>query len=666
MNAVRARGRMMVYASLGVLALAASPRPAAARNRIEIGLRARILRHRLFEDLAPEELTKRALAVGPMHVRGRVHLSGRIFAQGFHVEEGAEVTFEPGLEIYSEGDVVIDAPMTSKRTAPAFELKSGAGGGPVGANGGDALGFSVSCAQGDTIVNQPIQVLDGDPGIGVTVNTGSSGTGGNGGKGGDVHVECQQGKVTISANIAPGRGGDGGFADVTGADGAPGADGQTVDAACGGDGGASGIVVIRAPEIDFTTDVNGKAQGKIALRPGGFGGIATAHGGKGGPTPDCTQNAGNGGDAIAIGGVNGPGTQALVEAPIIMPATFGAADISGFDESEWGAGGDASAYGGDGGLGASCVSPSGCPSIGRSAGKAGAGGNATATGGIGMSAGQIGGGKGALRKRKQSAAETPPGDGGHALARGGAAGVAGNGESAMAPGSGGTGGQGGKATATGGMGGSSTLGHKPGTPLAGGQGPLTGAAGGDADARGGDGGDSGNGGDCCNNPGGGGGAGGPATKGGKAVAVGGRGGHGHKTGPKGASIKVNGAAGAAGNNGAGCPLPPVTVTTGVTMDASLENSTISLSGTDKNAHLNALFTNTNATDTEVTIEICCDNGKIIYGPKTITIPGTTPLGSGTFNFAFFVFPPSQPENGREITIKINLKLVKTLRANFVK
>jgi hypothetical protein len=647
MPALANRSRTFLGLGLVAAALVAPSRHADARTPIEFGANRRFANFRPFADIDPAELRSRAAANGPMRVTGRVHLSGRIFAEGFRVEPGAVVTAEPGTEIYSHGDIVIDAPIVGATTSPRVALKKAVGGLNVGTNGGDAQGFVATCDAGNVTINQQIQMLDGSPGGNVVVDPGNTGQGGNGGDGGNVHIQCP-GKVTISANIAPGRGGDGGFAHVFGKNGGPDEDGETVKSACGGKGGAAGVVVIKAREIEFTLDIAGKAQGKIALRPGGYGGEGLAVGGDGGDASACDQFAGDGGAATARGGAAGPGSGAIVDCKVLTPADFTATDIAGFDASETADGGDANATGGGGGSGTPCDPVAPCPAKGRTAFPAGDGGGAYAFGGAGASAGKIGGGRGTLNKRAPSGAEMTPGAGGKATARGGAGGFGVNGEDGKAPGNGGGGGSGGRAKATGGVGGSSTLGGKNGVPIADDQGPLKGGKGGDVDARAGDSGDSGNGGNCCENPGHAGGLGGPFVPGGKAFAIPGMGGKGHVRGDRGAALSAqNGVDGAKGVDGEHCPAY-------VNDHTTLESSIPSPVTHGQTFQPTLRFFNTAMSSESLHVEICCDGRKILE--FDVVVPAATAQAIGQIVPAFGMFI-SNPHPHHHISIMIDGKTV---------
>ena len=507
-----------------------------------------------FPGLDRATLRRLALAAGPVRVRGRAHLAGRVFAEDFRVEPGAEVTIEAGTAIYSVGDIRIDAPLRGVAAAirGAAKTANPAATGDAGASTPD---ITFVCEQGDFVQSETILMVDGGAGQSVSL-VGTSGQGGPGGKGGGIRIDCP-GTVTINANIVPGRGGRGGSADILGAAGQPGRNGKSVRWACGGAGGNSGDVRIVAHKLVFLTDSEGKLKGKIALRPGGVGGEATSRGGAGGDAAALFRRAGHGGDALARGGKAGRSTRAFVQVDELEPSDVDAHDIAGFLETEHADGGAAHAFGGAGGRAIGIYEFTECFPFGFDGGKGGFGGSAVAYGGFGASGGQIGGGSGALRDRAQSAAETPPGKGGDADAHGGQAGAGGIGETASLPGRGGAGGNGGDAIARGGPGGSSSLGERFDQPLAGGQGPLIGGTGGSVTAVAGNGADGGQGGSCCEHPGGRGAPGGAAGAGGTAKAIQGRGGLGFTPGPIGAvNAKTDGADGEPGAKGADCEAAP--------------------------------------------------------------------------------------------------------------
>lgn len=506
-----------------------------------------------FAGLDRATLRRLALAAGSVRVRGRAHLAGRVFAEDFRVEPGAEVTIAAGTSIYSVGDIRIDAPLVGV-APPRRRIAKTSNAAARGDAGAATPDITFVCEQGDFLQSETILMADGGEGECVSI-MGTSGQGGPGGKGGGIRIECP-GTVTILANVVPGRGGRGGCADVVGNAGAAGRSGQSVRSACGGAGGNSGDVRIVAHKLVFETDSEGKLKGKIALRPGGVGGDANAHGGDGGDAPALFRRGGHGGDAIAKAGRAGRSTRAFVQVDVLEPSDVDAHDIAGFLETEHADGGAARATGGKGGSAIGIYEFTECFLFGSDGGKGGFGGSAVAYGGFGASGGQIGGGSGALRDRAQSAAETPPGNGGDAEARGGDAGRGGIGETAAFPGRGGAGGNGGDATARGGPGGSSSLGERFDQPLAGGEGPLTGGAGGSVTAVAGNGADSGAGGSCCEHPGGRGAPGGAASAGGVAKTIQGRGGLGFTSGPIGSvNAQTSGVGGASGAKGDDCPAP---------------------------------------------------------------------------------------------------------------
>src|SRR5262249_27425995 len=155
---------------------------------------------------------------GHLRVRGGDRLSGRIVAESFRVEPGAEVEIEAGTTIYSLGDVRIDAPL--REVAPIRPKRSLLPG-AVRDAGADVPDLVVICENGDYTQTQILLLVDGGDGACVA-GPGTQGLGGAGGKGGGIRIECP-GTVTIMANVVPGRGGKGGCADITGRDGAPGA-----------------------------------------------------------------------------------------------------------------------------------------------------------------------------------------------------------------------------------------------------------------------------------------------------------------------------------------------------------------------------------------------------------------------------------------------------------
>lgn len=626
------------------VAVAADGRPASADGD-DVPVAAadfRAIVARRFADLRPGDAQALAHAYGRTRLVGRVHLAGRVFAEGFEVAPGAEVTVASGTTICSYGDVRIAAPL---RVLPPAEPRRAAAGGPIGANGADAQDLLIQCLNGDTTVDAAIQVGDGADGGSVDVS-GTSGLGGNGGHGGGILIDCP-GTVTINANLAPGRGGNGGYAHVIGPDGVAGGKGTSVNAACGGKGGKSGDVRIVAGKAVFGVDGSGNPRGRIALRPGGEGGLGWAEGGKGGPAADCFLPGGGGGSATAIGGAAGEGTDALLDVDALEPLDFDAHDVASFDESESAEGGDATASGGDGNDAMVCQSAP-CPAKGRAGGRGGKGGRATASGGRGGTGGQIGGGTGVLRTRQQAGAESPPGGGGNADAFGGHGGDGVDGETARAPGKGGAGGAGGASLAVGGQGGSSRLGARFDNPLAGGTGPLKGGHGGNVVSNAGDGGNAGNGGDCCENPGRGGAAPGARGKGGTPTAVAGHGGSGFLPGDVGSVTKTEGLLGKAGVPGKACPAF-------VTETMTLESDLAKVLKVNVLSPLLMRFTNTAVDAVELEIEVCCD-GKPI-GHYKFTVPGATVAGPGVGVTVFNLFI-SSPHSAHHISIMVGAKTVK--------
>ncbi len=577
-----------------------------------------------FAGLDRATLRRLALAAGPVRVRGRAHLAGRVFAQDFRVEPGAEVTIAAGTSIYSVGDIRIDAPIRGV-APPARRWSKTTNAAARGDAGASTPDITFVCEQGDFVQSETILMADGGDGECVSI-AGTSGQGGPGGKGGGIRIECP-GTVTILANVVPGRGGRGGCADVVGNAGAPGRNGQSVRAACGGAGGNSGDVRIVCHKLVFETDTEGKLKGKIALRPGGVGGDANARGGDGGDAAALFKRGGHGGDAIAKAGKAGRSTRAFIQVDELEPADVDAHDIAGFLETEHADGGAAKAIGGKGGGAIGIFEFTECFFFGRNGGKGGFGGSAVAYGGFGGTGGQIGGGSGALRDRAQSAAETPPGNGGDAEAHGGDAGTGGIGESAGFPGRGGAGGNGGDATARGGPGGSSTLGERFDQPLVGGQGPLTGGAGGSVTAIAGTGTDGGTGGSCCDHPGGRGAAGGSAGAGGIAKALQGRGGLGFTSGPIGAvNAQTPGADGAPGAKGADCPAPCTKlgeVDIVVSPNPAIRDEPSTFTATVRNTSDRAC--------TGLLVQIYDGNTKL--GEKAVDIPAKSDDGPGVATFS---------------------------------
>ena len=635
-----------VIASAACAAAVAAGHPAAADgdgDSVAAGLpSAREIVAQRFADLTPGRAEALARANGRMRLTGRVHLAGRVFAEAFEVAPGAQVTLASGTTIYSLGDVHIAAPLVM--LPPAAPRKAAAGG-KVGANGADAIDLIITCAQGDATIDAIIQVGDGGDGESVLVD-GTSGQGGDGGDGAGILIDCP-GTVTINANLAPGRGGAGGDAHVIGADGAAGENGETVKSACGGKGGKSGNIRILAHKAVFAVDVSGKPTGKIALRPGGEGGLGWAEGGKGGPAAGCFQPGGTGGGATAVGGAAGAGTDALLDVDELEPVDLDAHDVAGFDETESAEGGNGVASGGDGGDAMVCQSAP-CPAKGKTGGKGGKGGPAFANGGRGGTGGMIGGGRGVLRIRTPAQAASPPGGGGNADAFGGRGGAGVDGETANAPGKGGAGGAGGLAQAIGGAGGPSRFRSNYRSGVSDDPGPLKGGHGGNVVANGGFGGASGSGGDCCDNPAGRGAAPGTPGKGGKAIARGGAGGVGPKPGDDGSETESPGLAGNKGGKGADCPAF-------VTDTMTLVSTLAARFAVNQLTPLGMTFTNSATSDVEVQIEVCCDGRSI--GRFKFTVPKASLAGPGVGMTAFNLFI-SSPHESHRISIMIDGKTVK--------
>jgi hypothetical protein len=649
-------GRRIPHAFLGTAVIAAALAPAAVRadgddaaleEQIESDrTRAIVASH--FADMTPAERRERARQTGHVRITGAQRLSGRIIAESFTVERGAVATIEPGTVIWSAGDIRIDGPVVpppKPATPPVLTVapKKAAAGGPKGADGTNAEAILFSGATYS--VTAPLLLADGGDGQSINV-MGTSGQGGKGGLGGGIIIQCTE-QVTISENVVPGRGGRGGDARVTGNAGGPGAPGETVKSACGGKGGKSGDVRITAPKVVYTFDqvMTMEPGGRIGLRPGGRGGDAVATGGAGGDADVCYVRGGSGGGAFAIGGAAGASTKALVECKVLEQAEFDAHDLASFDPSESPDGGSATATGGNAGKALPCLSE-GCPVVGRIGGAGGRGGNARATGGKGASGGQIGGGKGILRKRPQSGAEASPGAGGHATATGGRGANASDGEDGKFPGAGGAGGDGGHATSIGGDGGSSRLGKKFGQPLAGGQGPLQGGPGGNATSTSGSGGNGANGGNCCNRSGGAGGAAGAKGDAGLDLALEGNGGFGFIPGVDGTPTEIPGNDGTKGVRGEGCPgiLDPFVSLTG-TLPGPLfvaQNSTLSL-----------YFRNTGEAR-HLKVEVCCD-GRIFY-TFFVDIAAGTDIAPVTTPWVGFLHIDA-PHDVHHISVMVNGKLL---------
>jgi PKD repeat protein len=303
--------------------------------------------------------------------------------------------------------------------------------------------------------------------------------------------------------LKPGNGGDGGWADATGQDGAsqcPVGQAAASAKAIGGDGGKASKAAI------VTGALVGLASAEIDGGNGGDGGIALAAAGNGGnATCPGTATGGLGKPATARGGQGGEAKlTGMAAAFVVAPTAFTAGD-----------GGSAEASGGDGGM-ATATPPAACADATAVGGQAGA---ANATGGNG--------GKGRI-----------PGNGGDADALGGEGGAAtATGGDCTACGNGGA------ANATGGRAGNSDAryGKRGGAAAADGSATSYAYDGGDATATGG------RGGDCPTCPGGKGGDGGPAT------ASGGQGGTATGNGLNDGGAGGDGdAAGGSGGDGANC------------------------------------------------------------------------------------------------------------------
>src|SRR5262245_16248999 len=117
------------------------PRPASAADEAFAGLDRATLRG--F-----------AHAAGSVRVRGRMHLAGRVFAEDFRVEPGAEVTIEAGTSVYSLGGIRIDAPLRGVPRSGAAPAQGAAKANfflALGADGTDTPDITFICEQGDFV-----------------------------------------------------------------------------------------------------------------------------------------------------------------------------------------------------------------------------------------------------------------------------------------------------------------------------------------------------------------------------------------------------------------------------------------------------------------------------------------------------------------------------------
>src|SRR5262245_25243905 len=165
-----ASARRATFASALLAAVLAAPPLRAQDAAGEDESRLTSAADEAFAGLDRATLRRRALAAGPVRIRGRAHLAGRVFAQDFRVEPGAEVTIEAGTAIYSVGDIRIDAPL--RGVPPADRIRAGAAKTNVltsiGAAGADTPDITFACEQGDFVQTQTIPMADGGAGARVS------------------------------------------------------------------------------------------------------------------------------------------------------------------------------------------------------------------------------------------------------------------------------------------------------------------------------------------------------------------------------------------------------------------------------------------------------------------------------------------------------------------
>jgi hypothetical protein len=601
---------------------------------------------RRIPGLTPQERDERATRAGALHIRGRTRLAGTVFATHVHVERGAEVLTDGDLVIYSTGGIVIDAPIGGSATVERRKAMKVPPPG-TGANGADGADITMIDTAGDIAINADVSGNAGTAGESVNV-AGPFGRGGHGGRGGDVTIWAKKkgATVTVSATIACARGGGGGKAVVTGANGDAGQTGQSAEA-IGGDAGAGGAVNISATNVVFLAP-----QGVVAWPSSATGGDAGATGGKGGDVAVCfAPRAGAGGSARATGGDGGRGSDVRITATTIAPDPSVPGGASAFvNTGQTGAGGYAEAFAGAGGVGPDTC-PSSCSSAGRTGSDGAPSGSALGRGGNGANSSRviING----LSPKTHVVAEQEGGDGGLGAAYPASGRAGAVGEEAARPGLGGRGGDVGRVSAFGGKGGACRVGLRvTGDASFGGDGGA--ARIGDDGAPAVKSGDGGFGGRCCANQGGYylGGTGGTAGKVGPEVATPGKGGKAKSAklgapGLDGAVAVRHSDAGARGLVGADCPA----VVGDVTMsDATLTDPL----HVNVNAPLRLEFTNRGAQVT-LALEVCCDGRPI--GHFQFVVGGGSP---GLPFIAVFLanLYISEKHAGHHISVMINGKTVK--------
>lgn len=420
---------------------------------------------------------------GRLVLRDGAVLSGRMVVDGVVVEPGARIFVAAGTELISIGENRLDGTfvpfvpsvpfVSSEEGTVASKSASADDSAGLGApsdpcpvvnyvSGGDGIQpppIAFVFAQSTTINNQFLQVCAGPVPSQMPQPQSVSGTGtrsvvvqgGRGGAGVDVLVECLgNSTLTINGEICNAPGERGADAEAIGLQGPPCECGGDATA-YGGNGGRAGHLTVIAESIRW---------GLFAIASvnfGGDGGDAIAHGGVGGDCPECGVDGGRGGHATAIGGSAGaPGRISVAARKKMVPApniALAAVVVLGAAPD----GGAATAFAAPGGDAVDCFE---CPQDGGDGGDAG---DASARGGDG--------GPGQLIEARSGNQVTATlgsdgGDGGNAKAHSQRGGHAGDGATCPCPfpgqaGSGGDGGTGGDATAQGGAGGEASAGSIP-------------------------------------------------------------------------------------------------------------------------------------------------------------------------------------------------------------
>lgn len=220
-----------------------------------------------------------------------IQANGTILASSVNIPAGVTVSAPRKLEILSLGPAVIHG-----------VILGGNGASP----GGDGASITLTSAAGITVAGT-IRGGDGGGGQGMVV-TASAGQpaaamGGGAGNGGAVTLLANGSDISVlaSAQIATGRGGDGGSATAAGGDAAEVGQKGGFASAEGGSGGRGGDLAIFTPGGTLSV---AQVPGILTASNGGLGGGVTATGGDGGPG-SASMLPGLGGGYHTTGGQGG-------------------------------------------------------------------------------------------------------------------------------------------------------------------------------------------------------------------------------------------------------------------------------------------------------------------------------------------------------------------------